>query len=80
MQDTQQTIKQTLFLKTGYDGLLNPILHFPRELFSLLGSLVLLNGGEHSGRLLSSHDTDARVGPHVEEVGTVCSPTHAVVA
>jgi hypothetical protein len=32
---------------------------------------------QHSCRLLSSHDADACVGPHVHEGGAVRTPTHA---
>ena len=36
--------------------------------------------GQDAGSLGAAHDRDARVGPHEQEVGAECSPTHAIIA
>ena len=36
--------------------------------------------GQHAGSLGATHDRDARVGPHEQEAGAECAPTHAIVA
>lgn len=48
------------------------------------GVHVLRGVGAYRGQdpcsLVASHDTDASVGPHEQEVGAVGSATHAIVA
>src|ERR1700722_13671548 len=56
-------------------------LFFLRTPFAALQDhAVAPDGRQHAGRLLSSHDADARIGPHPEKARRIGPAAHAIIA